>query len=182
MACMLCCGLSNLQECQDHADKASLLAMAIPICLAVAAAAYVARPPPQELKDSGQVFEDDTTGFLFEKSEGELEPERDKDVSVHPIALSWLQQMLDCVHGQLHCPPAQHLRIQVTWQQLLHEMSSACWVCHFSYCHQPCVTRHAGQHVRHGSPRTNPPPSGATIPCHTLPSCTPASCHHHLVT
>mgnify|MGYP001807206392 CR=1 FL=1 len=78
---MLCCGLSTLQECQDHADRASLLAIAIPICLAVAAAAYVARPPPQELKDSGQVFEDDTTGFMFEKSEGELEPERDKDVS-----------------------------------------------------------------------------------------------------
>jgi hypothetical protein len=52
------------------------------MCLAVAAAAYVARPPPQELKDSGQVFEDDTTGFMFAKEAGEADPERDKDVSV----------------------------------------------------------------------------------------------------
>lgn len=71
------------QECQDQADRATLVAMAVPICLAVAAAAYVARPPPQELKDSGQVFEDDSTGFLFEVSEADAEPERDKDVSGH---------------------------------------------------------------------------------------------------
>jgi hypothetical protein len=69
-------------ECQSEADQAFVLAMAIPMCLAVAAAAYVARPPPQELKDSGQVFEDDTTGFMFAKEAGEADPERDKDVSV----------------------------------------------------------------------------------------------------
>jgi len=69
-----------LQECQAEADRAFLLTLTIPMALAVAAAAYVARPPPQELKDSGQIFEDDNTGFVFETSEKELEPERDKDV------------------------------------------------------------------------------------------------------
>lgn len=73
--------LANLQECQAEADKAFILALAVPMALAVAAAAYVARPPPQELVELGQVFEDDTTGFLFEKFDDEMEPERDKDVS-----------------------------------------------------------------------------------------------------
>lgn len=74
-----------LQECQAEADRAFLLTLTVPLCLAVAAAAYVARPPPQELKDSGQVFEDDKTGFLFEVAEAEAEPERDKDVGVSPV-------------------------------------------------------------------------------------------------
>lgn len=63
-----------------------MLGLAIPMCLAVAAAAYVARPPPEELTDSGQVFEDPSTGFMFAKDEGEAEPERDKDVST-PLPL-----------------------------------------------------------------------------------------------
>lgn len=74
------------QECQSQADQAFVLGLAIPMCLAVAAAAYVARPPPRELKDSGSVFEDDSTGFMFAKEEGEAEPERDKDVSI-PLPL-----------------------------------------------------------------------------------------------
>jgi hypothetical protein len=69
-----------LQECQAEADRAFIWATALPVCLAIAAAAYVARPPPQELTESGQVFQDDSTGFMFEKSADELEPERDKDV------------------------------------------------------------------------------------------------------
>lgn len=56
------------------------MTLTIPMALAVVAAAYVARPPPQELKESGQIFEDDKTGFLFETSEKDMEPERDKDV------------------------------------------------------------------------------------------------------
>lgn len=71
----------NEQECQAEADRAFLLTLAIPMALAVAAAAYVARPPPQELKDSGQIFEDDSTGSVFALPEKDTEPERDKDVS-----------------------------------------------------------------------------------------------------
>lgn len=64
-----------------------MLGLAIPMCLAVAAAAYVARPPPQELQDSGKVFEDKSTGFMFAKEEGEADPERDKDVRSTPLPL-----------------------------------------------------------------------------------------------
>lgn len=84
------------QECQANADRSFLLAIAIPMVLAVAGAAYVARPPPQELRDSGQVFEEESTGFLFEVPD-DTEPELDKDVSVVCVRrLCWCGWLTGC--------------------------------------------------------------------------------------
>jgi hypothetical protein len=58
-----------MQECQANADRTFLLALAVPLAAAAAAVAYLLRPPPQELKESGQVFEDEATGFLFHTPE-----------------------------------------------------------------------------------------------------------------
>jgi hypothetical protein len=61
--------LAALQECQANADRTFLLALAVPLAAAAAAVAYLLRPPPQELKESGQLFEDEATGFLFHSPE-----------------------------------------------------------------------------------------------------------------
>jgi hypothetical protein len=71
----------HLQECAANADQAFLTAVSLPVLAAVAAAAYVARPPPAELRESGEVFEDEATGVMFQAEPDEAEPERDKDVS-----------------------------------------------------------------------------------------------------
>jgi hypothetical protein len=49
--------------------------------------------------------------------------------------LPWLQQMLDCAHGQLHCPLAQILA-HTSGLAAATARNSARWVCDCSYCHQ----------------------------------------------
>jgi hypothetical protein len=66
------------QECQANADRSLLIALAVPLAAAAAALAYLLRPVPAELKDSGQVFEDEASGFLFHTPEEGTVPERDK--------------------------------------------------------------------------------------------------------
>lgn len=73
--------LCLLQACQDNADRTFIIALTIPTLIAAAAAAYIVRPAPQELKESGTVFEDESTGFMFQAPEQGTPPERDKDVS-----------------------------------------------------------------------------------------------------
>jgi hypothetical protein len=66
-------------DCAARADASFLVAIAVPLLLAAAAGAWALQPPPQELRDSGRVFEDPSTGTLFEAPEG-VRPEVDKDV------------------------------------------------------------------------------------------------------
>eukprot|EP00882_Tetradesmus_deserticola_P008531 GHRQ01008996.1.p1 GENE.GHRQ01008996.1~~GHRQ01008996.1.p1 ORF type:complete len:294 (+),score=64.92 GHRQ01008996.1:166-1047(+) len=81
----MCC----TQECQANADRTFLLALAIPLVAAAAAVAYLLRPPPQELKDSEQVFEDEATGFLFYTPEDGTVPERDRNGNLTFRAISY---------------------------------------------------------------------------------------------
>ncbi len=55
------------------------MALLIPLMVGLYALAYLLRPVPQQLKQEGRVFEDPSTGALFETSEGQ-QPERDKNV------------------------------------------------------------------------------------------------------
>lgn len=65
-------------QCAANADAAFLTALAIPLVAACAVGAWVLRPPPKELMDSGRVFEDPKTGTIFEAPEG-FSPELDKN-------------------------------------------------------------------------------------------------------
>eukprot|EP00882_Tetradesmus_deserticola_P006919 GHRQ01007289.1.p1 GENE.GHRQ01007289.1~~GHRQ01007289.1.p1 ORF type:complete len:321 (+),score=76.04 GHRQ01007289.1:173-1135(+) len=82
-------GMCFTQECQANADRTFLLALAIPLVAAAAVVAYLLRPPPQELKDSGQVFEDEATGFSFYAPEDGTVPERDKNGNLAFRAISY---------------------------------------------------------------------------------------------
>ncbi|GIL78527.1 hypothetical protein Vretimale_6122 [Volvox reticuliferus] len=75
------------QACQEATDRAFLIAMAVPLLVAAAAAAYVLRPPPADLTASGRIFEDPATGTRFEAPEG-VTPERDKngELAFRPIS------------------------------------------------------------------------------------------------
>lgn len=64
------CVVPASQECQANADRTFILALAVPLLAAAGAIAYLLRPAPQQLKDSGQLFEDEATGFLFQAPEG----------------------------------------------------------------------------------------------------------------
>jgi hypothetical protein len=66
--------------CQQVADQAFTLSLAIPMAIAAIAAAFVAQPAPKELKESGKVFEDPATGVVFGAPGGEP-PLRDDKVS-----------------------------------------------------------------------------------------------------
>eukprot|EP00775_Hariotina_reticulata_P008175 gene8175-8366_t len=67
------------QECQADADRAFLIAVALPLLTAAVVLSYLLRPPPSELTEQGQIFEDESTGFFFQSSEEGAQPERDKD-------------------------------------------------------------------------------------------------------
>jgi hypothetical protein len=69
----------------------------VPLAAAAAAIAYMLRPPPQELKESGQVFEDEATGFLFHTPE---EGTGECCVVLFYISVS-ICVMLSCNHHQL---------------------------------------------------------------------------------
>ncbi|EFJ42115.1 hypothetical protein VOLCADRAFT_119533 [Volvox carteri f. nagariensis] len=75
------------QVCQQDADRAFLLAVAVPLLAAAAVVSYLMRSPPAELTDSGRVFEDPSTGTRFEAPEGVV-PERDKngELAFRPIS------------------------------------------------------------------------------------------------
>ncbi|GIL78528.1 hypothetical protein Vretifemale_7945 [Volvox reticuliferus] len=77
----------HVQACQEATDRAFLIAMAVPLLVAAAAAAYVLRPPPADLTASGRIFEDPATGTRFEAPEG-VTPERDKngELAFRPIS------------------------------------------------------------------------------------------------
>jgi hypothetical protein len=68
-------------ECAAGADAAFLTAVSLPLVAALAVGAWVLRPPPKELLDSGRLFEDPKTGTMFEAPEG-VSPEVDKNVSL----------------------------------------------------------------------------------------------------
>lgn len=63
-------------DCAANADRAFLAALAVPLVAAAAIAAWVLRPPPRKLVESGRVFEDPDTGTMFEAPEG-VAPEVD---------------------------------------------------------------------------------------------------------
>ncbi|KAI8469786.1 MAG: hypothetical protein J3K34DRAFT_274826 [Monoraphidium minutum] len=65
-------------DCAAAADRAFGAAVAIPLAAALGAGAWALRPPPQDLVEKGRVFEDPSTGVVFEASEG-VEPELDKN-------------------------------------------------------------------------------------------------------
>ncbi|KIZ00235.1 hypothetical protein MNEG_7727 [Monoraphidium neglectum] len=65
-------------ECAAGADAAFLTAVSLPLVAALAVGAWVLRPPPKELLDSGRLFEDPKTGTMFEAPEG-VSPEVDKN-------------------------------------------------------------------------------------------------------
>eukprot|EP00198_Chlamydomonas_reinhardtii_P011867 XP_001701204.1 predicted protein [Chlamydomonas reinhardtii] len=75
------------QSCQEATDRAFLIALAVPLVVAALSIAYVLRPPPPELTESGRVFEDPATGTRFEAPEG-VNPERDKngELAYRPIS------------------------------------------------------------------------------------------------
>lgn len=67
-------------ECAAEANTAFAAAIAIPLFAGLALGAYVLRPPPKQLLDSGRLFEDPKTGTIFEAPAG-ASPELDKNVS-----------------------------------------------------------------------------------------------------
>ncbi|KAG2446849.1 hypothetical protein HYH02_008006 [Chlamydomonas schloesseri] len=75
------------QSCQEATDRAFLIALAVPLVVAALSLAYILRPPPPELTESGRVFEDPATGTRFEAPEG-VNPERDKngELAYRPIS------------------------------------------------------------------------------------------------
>ena len=66
-------------DCAAAVDASFAAAIAVPLLAAAAVGAWVLRPPPKDLLDSGQVFEDPATGTLFEAPQG-VSPEVDKNV------------------------------------------------------------------------------------------------------
>jgi hypothetical protein len=73
---------AGLQACQEEADKAFLIGVSLPVLIAAGAITYILRSPAKELRESGRIFEDSSTGTVFEAPEG-VQPARDKDVSCH---------------------------------------------------------------------------------------------------
>lgn len=65
------------QACQGDADRAFLVAITIPIVVAVASVAYLLRPLPEDVADREEIFSDPETGIVFEGPEG-TSPERDR--------------------------------------------------------------------------------------------------------
>lgn len=68
------------QVCQDQVDRMFIIAIAIPISVAVAAIVYLLKPPPEAAMREAGVFSDPFTGNVFESPEGE-QPERDNRVT-----------------------------------------------------------------------------------------------------
>lgn len=96
-----------------------MVVLALPVIVAVASIAYLLRPLPKELKDSGAVFEDPATGAVFEAPDGTV-PERDKSVGdMHEPSMAarrWHRteksvhvhvhvhvRMAACVHAPVAC-------------------------------------------------------------------------------
>eukprot|EP01025_Chloroclados_australasicus_P044868 TRINITY_DN4889_c0_g1_i11.p1 TRINITY_DN4889_c0_g1~~TRINITY_DN4889_c0_g1_i11.p1 ORF type:complete len:331 (+),score=48.29 TRINITY_DN4889_c0_g1_i11:41-994(+) len=65
------------QECQQQADQAFLIALSIPVIVAVIVIAYALRPLDKEVEEREELFQDPETGVIFEAKEGAL-PERDR--------------------------------------------------------------------------------------------------------
>jgi len=111
------------QECAAGADAAFLVALAVPLLAAAALAAYVLRPPPAHLVESGRVFEDPATGTLFEAPEG-VTPEVDKNVrALCCVSSGWLElvQMFSsrCLHRLQPPPPHIHTPPHAPQQDML---------------------------------------------------------------
>ncbi|CAD7696818.1 unnamed protein product [Ostreobium quekettii] len=70
-------GMCFDQQCQAAMDKAFVVAIGIPLLVAIASIAYLLRPVPKELQEKDEIFEDPTTGFVFQAPEGSA-PERDR--------------------------------------------------------------------------------------------------------
>eukprot|EP00879_Flechtneria_rotunda_P002418 GHRR01002615.1.p1 GENE.GHRR01002615.1~~GHRR01002615.1.p1 ORF type:complete len:300 (+),score=51.45 GHRR01002615.1:96-995(+) len=87
------------KECQQQADQAFLLGLAVPLIVAAAAATYIFRPPPQDLQERGQLFEDESTGTLFQAPDSQAaQPERDKDglLALRPVSYTPWPITVDC--------------------------------------------------------------------------------------
>lgn len=74
----------------QQVDQAFQLAIGIPLVVAVAAIAFLARPPPRgaEAQEQG-IFEDDRTGAVFQPAEGTgASPERDSkgELAFRPVS------------------------------------------------------------------------------------------------
>ncbi|GMH33601.1 hypothetical protein BSKO_01435 [Bryopsis sp. KO-2023] len=65
------------QACQGDADRTFLIAIAIPIVVAVVSVAYLLRPLPEDAANREEIFSDPETGIVFEGPEG-TSPERDQ--------------------------------------------------------------------------------------------------------
>ena len=68
-------GLS-VQECQSLVDRTSLVVIGVPLAVAAAWIAYLVRPIPKKLMEQEEMFEDPSTGIIFQAAEGQ-KPERD---------------------------------------------------------------------------------------------------------
>lgn len=63
--------------CQRQKDALLVASLLAPLLIFGAAAAYLLRPPPQASLDDGSLFQDSSTGAVFEAQQGTV-PERDR--------------------------------------------------------------------------------------------------------
>ena len=87
---------------------------------AVAISYIIFRSPPKELQESGRIFEDRTTGTVFEAPEG-VQPARDKDVSFQGV--SRVSKSIDGAVEQ-SLPEIEWHQIQVVLQLNAHSLLS----------------------------------------------------------
>jgi hypothetical protein len=69
-----------VQVCQQNADSAFVIALAIPSIVAIFTIAWLLRPPPND--SNGSFFTDPDTGTVFQTVEG-VTPERDRLVRLN---------------------------------------------------------------------------------------------------
>ncbi|KAL4428114.1 hypothetical protein ABPG75_002203 [Micractinium tetrahymenae] len=74
-------------DCERQKDMLLVASLAFPLLVLAAAVAYLLRPPPQSSLDEGSLFEDESTGTIFEAPEGAA-PERDRkgELAFRPIS------------------------------------------------------------------------------------------------
>ncbi|KAL6761927.1 hypothetical protein V8C86DRAFT_2526243 [Haematococcus lacustris] len=75
------------EVCQANADRAFLLAVSVPVLVALGAVGYALRPLPKEELKEGKLFQDPDTGAVFQGSGGTL-PERNQrgELAFRPLA------------------------------------------------------------------------------------------------
>lgn len=124
---LLSLGCRQLQVCQQNADQLFLLALAVPLVVALVAVAWISRQPQTKSTDTEQVFQDPETGNYFK---GTIPPERDRKVHTFQVRTQrsgWAarSQTAQAAQALLLRRQAQHGKHASTCSRHMHRCSAS---------------------------------------------------------